>query len=162
MPSKHILRCVSSRVICFALSHTYTYTHAYIHTYIHMIYLSWMQWSRCISFIVTCFNTTANILKVICSARWLSASNDSHYISNCPANDRNLTPLPWRHNGHDSVSNHQPHHCLLNRLFGCRSKKTLKLRVTGLCVGNSPGTGDFPAQMASNAENVSIWWRHRG
>ena len=24
----------------------------------------------------------------------------------------------------------------------------------------SPGTGEFPAQMASNAENVSIWWRH--
>ena len=35
--------------------------------------------------------------------------------------------------------------------------KTSKLRVTGLCAGNSPVT----AQMASNAENVSIWWRHR-
>ena len=70
--------------------------------------------------------------------------------------------LRWRHNGPDSVSNHQPHHCLLNRLFRRRSKKTSKLRVTGLCVGNSPGTGGFPAQMASNAENVSIWWRlHR-
>ena len=69
-------------------------------------------------------------------------------------------PLPWRHNGHDSVSYHQPHHCLLNRLCGCRSKETSKLRVTGLCAGNSPGTGAFPAQMASNAENVSIWWRH--
>ena len=69
-------------------------------------------------------------------------------------------PLRWRHNGHDGVSNHQPHHCLLKRLFGCRSKKTSKLRVTGLCAGNSPGTGEFPAQMASNAENVFIWWRH--
>ena len=39
-------------------------------------------------------------------------------------------------------------------------KKTSKLLGTGLCVGNSPGTGEFPAQMASNAENVSIWWRH--
>ena len=29
-------------------------------------------------------------------------------------------------------------------------------------MGNSPGTGEFPAQMASNAENVSIWWRHHG
>ena len=38
-------------------------------------------------------------------------------------------------------------------------EKTSKLRVTGLCVGNSPGTGEFHAQMASNAENVSIWWR---
>ena len=26
--------------------------------------------------------------------------------------------------------------------------------------GNSPVTGEFPAQMATNAENVSIWWRH--
>ena len=41
-----------------------------------------------------------------------------------------------------------------------RSKKTSKFCVTGLCVGNSPGTGEFPAQKASNAENVSIWWRH--
>ena len=46
---------------------------------------------------------------------------------------------------------------LLNCLFGRRSKKTSKLRVTGLCVGNSPGTGEFPAQMASNAEKVPIW-----
>ena len=71
-----------------------------------------------------------------------------------------LLPLRWRHNERDSVSNHQPHDCLLNRLFRRRSKKTSKLRVTGLCVGNSPGTGEFPAQMASYAENVSIWWRH--
>ena len=68
--------------------------------------------------------------------------------------------LRWRHKGHDSVSNHQPHDCLLSRLFRRRSKKISKLRVTGLCAGNSPGTGQFPAQEASNAENVSIWWRH--
>ena len=47
-------------------------------------------------------------------------------------------------------------------VYSDRSKKTSKLRVTGLCVGNSPGTGEFPAQMASNAENVSNWWRHHG
>ena len=68
--------------------------------------------------------------------------------------------LRWRHNDHAVVSNHQPHGCLLNRLFRRKSKKTSKLRVTGFCVGNSPGTGEFPAQMASYAENVSIWWRH--
>ena len=68
--------------------------------------------------------------------------------------------LRWHLNGHDGVSNHQPHHCLLNRLFGCRSKNTSKLRVTGLCAGYSPGTGEFPAYMACYAENVSIWWRH--
>ena len=69
-------------------------------------------------------------------------------------------PLIWRHNGHDSISNHQPQDCLFKRLFRCRSKKTSKLRVTGVCAGNSPGTGEFPAQMANDAENVSIWWRH--
>ena len=71
-----------------------------------------------------------------------------------------MESLQWRHNGCDSVSNHQPHDCLLNRLYRRRSKKTSKLRVTGLCAGNSPVTGEFPAQMAGNAENVSIWWRH--
>ena len=45
--------------------------------------------------------------------------------------------LQWRHNVRGSISNHQPHDCFLNRLFRCRSKKTSKLRVTGLCVGNS-------------------------
>ena len=68
--------------------------------------------------------------------------------------------LRWRHNGRDSVPNRQPRDCLHNRLFRRRSKKTPKLRVNGFCVGNSPGTGESPAQMASNAENVSIWWRH--
>ena len=73
-----------------------------------------------------------------------------------------IPALLWRHNGRDGVSNHQPHDCLRNRLFRRRSKKTLMLRVTGLCAGNSPVTGEFPAQMASNAEYVSIWWRHHG
>ena len=42
----------------------------------------------------------------------------------------------------------------------CRSKKTSKLRVTSLCGGNSPVTGEFRAQRAGNAGNVSIWWHH--
>ena len=72
---------------------------------------------------------------------WLSGSQHSLHL---------------RHSDHDGVANHQPHGCLFNRLFRRRSKKTLKLCGTGLCAGNSPGT----AQMASNTENVSIWWRH--
>ena len=52
--------------------------------------------------------------------------------------------LRWHHNDHDGVSNHQPHGCLLNRLFWRRSEKTSNL----------------PAQRASYAENVFIWWRH--
>ena len=71
-----------------------------------------------------------------------------------------LNTLQWRHNERDSVSIHQPHDCFLNRLCRHRSKKTSKLRVTGLCAGNSPEAGEFPTQMASNVENFSIWWRH--
>ena len=62
--------------------------------------------------------------------------------------------------GRDGVSNHQPHHCLLNRLFRRRSKKTPKLRVTDVCEENSPVTDEFLSQRASNAENASIWWCH--
>ena len=79
------------------------------------------------------------------------ANHRAGYFINFPCNC---------HNELDSVSNHQPHECLLNRLFGRRSKKTSKLCVTGLYAGNSTGTDEFPAQRASNAENVSIWWRH--
>ena len=41
-------------------------------------------------------------------------------------------------------------------------QRNIKLRVTGLCEGNSTLAGGFPSQRASNAEKVSIWWRHHG
>ena len=56
----------------------------------------------------------------------------------------NKETIHWRHNGRDCVSNHQPHDCLLNRLFGRKSKKISKLCVTGLCAGNSPGPVNSP------------------
>ena len=62
--------------------------------------------------------------------------------------------MHWRHNG---ASNHRRLHCLLNRLCRRRSKKISKLRVTDLCEGNSPVTGGFPSQRASNGENVSVF-----
>ena len=68
--------------------------------------------------------------------------------------------LLWHHIDRDGVSNHRCLDFLFNRLFRRRSKKKSKLRVTGLCEGNSPMTGQFPTQRASDAENVSIWWRH--
>ena len=45
-------------------------------------------------------------------------------------------------------------------VYSDANKKPIKARVTGLCAGKSPGTGEFLAQMASNAENVFMWWRH--
>ena len=68
--------------------------------------------------------------------------------------------LTLHYNELDGLSNHQPHDCLLNRLFRRISKKASKLRFTGLSGANSPITGEFPTQRVSNATNVSIWWRH--
>ena len=63
------------------------------------------------------------------------------------------TTLQRRHNERDGVSTHQCLDCLLNRVFRHRSKKTWKLRVTGLCRGDSSVTvelravtGEFPTQ----------------
>ena len=103
-----------------------------------------------------CVNNTLSINSLRGLSCWYYiAENDKGVIWNTVLGNA----LQWRHNGLDGVSNHQPHHRLLSHLFGPRSKKTSKLRVTGICAGNSPGTGEFPAQMTSNAENVSIWWR---
>ena len=44
--------------------------------------------------------------------------------------------------------------------FRHSKKKKSKLRATGLCDEISPVSGDFPAQRASNAENVPNWGRH--
>ena len=89
------------------------------------------------------------VLKLLCFDWNIAVGTQNNEIS-----------LRWRHNERDGVPNHQPHDCLLNRLFRHRSKKTSKLRVTGLHAGNSPATGVFPTQRASNAENISIWCRH--
>ena len=68
--------------------------------------------------------------------------------------------LLWRQNERHGVSNYRRLDYLFNGLCRWGSKKTSKRRGTGLCEGNSPVTGEFPSQRASNAENVSIWWRH--
>ena len=49
------------------------------------------------------------------------------------------------------------------RMFGDDISQTIyELIIQILCKlwQNSPGTGEFPTQMTSNAENASIWWRH--
>ena len=67
----------------------------------------------------------------------------------------------WRHDEHDGVLNHLPHDCLLKRLFRHRSKKTSKLRVTGLCEGihrwpvNSPHKGPVTRTFFPFDD---VWW----
>ena len=64
--------------------------------------------------------------------------------------------LQWRHDERHCVSNHRRLDCLLKRLFKHRSKKTSKLRFTGLCDVNPAVTGKFPSQRVGNLENVSM------
>ena len=87
---------------------------------------------------------TYAVLKIPCDWSW-SWSRANMVVARSMVMFRTLDlrffcreSLEWRHNGRDGVSNHQPHDCLLNRSFRCRSKKTSKLCVTGLCTGNSP------------------------
>ena len=87
------------------------------------------------------------------AALWPTVSKDITFILVCN------NSLQWPHNEHDGLSNHQSHNCFPNRLFRRRSKKTSNLHVNGLCAANSPMTGEFPAQMASNAESFFIWGR---
>ena len=67
---------------------------------------------------------------------------------------RSVISLLWRHNGCEGVSNHQPSSRMFTQPFiqAQIKKKTSKFRVTGLSAGNSHVTGEFPTQMANNAE----------
>ena len=76
---------------------------------------------------------------ITCLLRCVFAGN-----SRLTGNHTMMQSLQWRHNGHDSVSNHQPYDCLLNCLFRRRSKKTSKLRVTGPLSGEFTGDRWIP------------------
>ena len=94
---------------------------------------------------------------------WLGALTPQHQQPQCWTCIHafpfiNGLSLQWHYNDHDGISNHRHLDCLLKCVFWHRSKKTSKLHVTGPLCGEF--TGNFPAQRASNAENVSIWWRH--
>ena len=80
-----------------------------------------------------------------CFMCWMPALNAGPRASGNSATHCCMeTILQWRHNGHDSISNHQPHDCLLNPLFRRRSKKTSKLRVTGFVRGIHRGPVNSP------------------
>ena len=108
----------------------------------------WNHYVVTLSLLSSHFNSLGNSLG---NRRWLKSALTSVIVA-----------LQWRHNEHDCVSNHRHLDCSLDRLFRRRSKKTSKFCATGLCEGNSPVTGEFLSQRTSNAENVSIWWRHHG
>ena len=68
--------------------------------------------------------------------------------------------LQWLHNGRDSVSNTSLTIVYSTVYSHTDQRKHQSSASLAFVQGNSPGTGEFPAQMASNMKNVSIWWRH--
>ena len=67
-----------------------------------------------------------------------------------------IVSLHWCPNDHDGVSNHQPHGCLLNHLFRCRSKTRLNSTQS---VGNMPPPPSLftPTRSPDNAQKPQIW-----
>ena len=69
--------------------------------------------------------------------------------------------LQWRYNEQWRLKS--PTYRLFAQPFvQAHIEQNIILRVTGLCERNPLVTGGFPSQRASNAEKVSIWWRHHG
>ena len=101
------------------------------------------------------------------SCRWFETPSSKKYTRCCCAlsccghisTAYQIFALQWRHNERDGVSNHLT--IVYSTVYlGANQRKHKKIRITGLCAGNSPMTGEFLTQKASNAENVSIWWRY--
>ena len=88
-----------------------------------------------------------NHMKIWCNGEWVLPIYISNVMGSCRIWFHEYSiPLQRRNNGCDGVSNQWFLDCFHNCLFRCKSKKKSKLRVTGLCKGNSPVTGEFPAQ----------------
>ena len=69
--------------------------------------------------------------------------------------------LQWRHNERNGVSNHRRLGGLLKRLFRRISKKHQSSASLAFvrAIHGWP-VNSLHKQMASNAKNVSLWWRH--
>ena len=68
--------------------------------------------------------------------------------------------LQWRHNVHDGVSNHQPHHCLLNRFSSADQRKHQSSASLAFVWGLHRWPVNSPCEWPVTRKNISIWWRH--
>ena len=101
--------------------------------------------------------------------RKASPCHGLHIIYQTPSTEQRgqTKSSQWRHNERDGVSNHRRLDCLLNRLFRRESKKTSKLRVTGLGEENPAVIDGFPSKRSITQKIfpfddviMSSSWRH--
>ena len=124
------MAAILSRPQCVNTWTTYFHKTHRIHRHSHLPHCTWRPWAR------NCQTDTA-MLK--------TSSKHHHYCDVIMS----------------AMANQKPASRLFTQTFiQTQIKENIKApRHWPLC-GNSPGTGEFSAQMASYAENVSIWWRH--
>ena len=93
------------------------------------------------------------------SGQWRLMLGNEHIGQHKTAWD--YSSLQWRYNERDGVSNHKPRNCLLTQVF---IQARLKENIKALC--HWPLCGEvsrwrwISRTKVSDAENVSIWWRH--
>ena len=137
-------------VYIYIYIHIYIYTHTHIYIYICQgvkALLLWLFYVVLLWCVVYLCNFRRNEVGRGLKLKQLRAGDSVITVTSHWA--------PWRLESPASRWLAQP-------FIRAQIKETSKLRITGLCEGNSPVTGEFPSQMANNAANVSIWWRHHG
>ena len=72
------------------------------------------------------------------------------------------TPLQWRHNGYNGISNHRPLQCLLKWWFRHRLKKKHQAPRHWPLWGEFTGDRWIPRTKGQWRGNVSVWWHHDG
>ena len=95
-------------------------------------------------------------------AQWICARAFSLLGNGClGSNPSRTAPSQWRYNGARWLLNSPALRLFTQPFIQAQIKEIIKApRHWPLC-GEFTGTGEFRTQSASNAENSSIWWRHR-
>ena len=95
---------------------------------------------------------------------WGEFTGTGEFPAQRASNAKNVS-IWWRHCEFPQILRYRQNHCytfLASQAFmHALTKENIKAPRHWPLWGEFTGTGEFPAQKASNAENVSIWWRHR-
>ena len=98
------------------------------------------------------FLHSQSVMLPICFSKWRDAILFLLYFT--------TTSLQWRHNGRNGVLNHQPHGFYSTVYSGADQRKHQSSVSPAFVWGIRRSPVNSPQKMASNAVNVSIWWRH--
>ena len=105
-------KCLAFRRIC----------KKYISLAMHPNLLSNKRYSSAMASSIIIYFSYLNQIEAITYSTWVFKIPENDFDQ---PNGKDIS-LQWRHNEHDGVLNHQPHECLLNRLFKAQIKENIK------------------------------------